>query len=78
MQRMIQRLDAAERSRRKTLEGKRKEKDYAAKLDKKSCPICGVVQTYEELEEKRNRCQVPECNGIKYTIKVGRHTKVSI
>ena len=73
MKHMIQRLDAAERSRIKDLENARKEADYALKLDKKSCPVCGAVQSYTDIEEKRNRCQGPKCDGAKYVGKVVNH-----
>ncbi|KAH8060042.1 tudor domain-containing protein [Aureococcus anophagefferens] len=39
---------------------------YDVKLDKKVCPNCGAVQSYDEVEEKRDRCV--EC-AVAYTRK---------
>ena len=32
------------------------EKDYAAKVDKKWCPKCHAVQSYDEVRKRKKRC----------------------
>ena len=37
---------------------RRREKEaYEARVDKKVCPECNVEQTYDEVRQRRNKCQ---------------------
>ena len=56
------RMEARERSRRQKLERKRGEKDYESMIDKKQCPNCGAVQSYDEVVSRRNKCKKSGCN----------------
>jgi ribosomal protein S27AE len=55
----IQRQEATARNRREELDFKMGQADYAAKIDKKECPVCGAKQSYDEVKEKRKQC--PNC-----------------
>ncbi|KAG6615779.1 uncharacterized protein IUM83_12040 [Phytophthora cinnamomi] len=57
-QNFISRMEAAERNRQKKLDLSRGENDYNARLDKKSCPKCGVPQSYSEFRDKKKKCQM--------------------
>ncbi|KAH8091074.1 tudor domain-containing protein [Aureococcus anophagefferens] len=61
----IQRQDAWTRKVRRE-EAAIGKANYGVKLDKKVCPSCGAVQSYDEVEEKRDRCV--EC-AVAYTRK---------
>ncbi|KAJ1451561.1 hypothetical protein M885DRAFT_529462 [Pelagophyceae sp. CCMP2097] len=54
----VDRLSAAERARRLKLEYTRGKRLYDAQIHKKSCPLCGAEQAYDELAEKRNDCSL--------------------
>lgn len=56
------RMEARERSRRQKLERKRGEKAYESIIDKKQCPNCGAVQSYDEVVSRRNKCKKSGCN----------------
>ncbi|KAH8049813.1 tudor domain-containing protein [Aureococcus anophagefferens] len=62
----IQRQDAWTRKVRREKEAAIGKAHYDVKLDKKVCPNCGAVQSYDEVEEKRDRCV--EC-AVAYTRK---------
>jgi len=55
---VIGRCIAAAKNREKELERKRNERDYALVQDKKRCPECGRVQSFDEVDQKRKRCPV--------------------
>jgi hypothetical protein len=56
----IYRTEAAQRAHLRDLEHRRGELAYQAVLDKRSCPGCGAVQSYDEVVEKRKHC--PNCH----------------
>lgn len=58
------RMEAKERSRRLKLERKRGEKEYENLIDKKVCPKCGAVQSYDEVVSRRNKCKKSGCNCL--------------
>jgi hypothetical protein len=45
----LSRQEGEERKRREELKFLQKELDYNARLDKKVCPSCGAVQSYDEV-----------------------------
>ena len=58
------RMEAKERSRRQKLERKRGEKEYEQMIDKKVCPKCGAIQSYDEVVSRRNKCKKSGCNCL--------------
>ena len=58
------RMEAKERARRQKLERKRGEKEYESLIDKKVCPKCGAVQSYDEVVSRRNKCKKSGCNCL--------------
>ena len=52
----IERQEAKEKSRRMKQKLRIEELQYESNLNKKRCPRCGTVQTYDELASNRNEC----------------------
>eukprot|EP00968_Pinguiococcus_pyrenoidosus_P003913 scaffold260_cov274-Pinguiococcus_pyrenoidosus.AAC.2 len=50
------RMEAAERKRREDRKHKQGKREHDARLDKKSCPVCGAEQAYDEYLERRKKC----------------------
>lgn len=61
----VERLSRSEKQRRRKLEHARGQAEYTLRLNKKKCPRCGATQTYDEVVEKRRKCQ--EC-GVAYRV----------
>lgn len=61
----VERLSRTDKHRRQKLEHMRGKSAYELKFDKKRCPRCGAVQSYDEVVDKRKKCQ--EC-GIEYRV----------
>ncbi|CAN0058743.1 unnamed protein product, partial [Phaeothamnion confervicola] len=49
-------MDAKRREHETAMELRRGQQAYAAMLDKKVCPKCGAVQSYDEVGCRRSRC----------------------
>jgi len=60
---IIYKLEAYKRGIDKAREGQIGKNEYDIKLDKRQCPQCGAVQSYDEVIEKRKKC--PNC-GVTY------------
>eukprot|EP00639_Heterosigma_akashiwo_P019434 CAMPEP_0206386990 /NCGR_PEP_ID=MMETSP0294-20121207/16307_1 /ASSEMBLY_ACC=CAM_ASM_000327 /TAXON_ID=39354 /ORGANISM="Heterosigma akashiwo, Strain CCMP2393" /LENGTH=366 /DNA_ID=CAMNT_0053838213 /DNA_START=62 /DNA_END=1162 /DNA_ORIENTATION=- len=60
---VIYRLEAYKRGVQKKITEAIGKNEYDVKLDKKQCPQCGAVQSYDEVIEKRKKC--PNC-GVVY------------
>jgi hypothetical protein len=58
----MDRMEAKERKRRENLARKRGEKDYEVMIDKKVCPNCGAIQSYDEVVSRRKKCKKSGCN----------------
>ncbi len=54
--RFIGNIESKERSKLHDLETARGKEEYKQKLDKKNCPSCGAEQSYDDIQEKRNKC----------------------
>jgi hypothetical protein len=63
----IERQEASERSRVDRLDVDKRKSDYEAVLDKKYCPKCGAKQSYDDIKEKRRKCN--NCH-IEYKTKI--------
>jgi hypothetical protein len=59
-QQYLNRIEAKEEARQRSLKLKIGEKAYKARLDKKTCNECGEAQSYDEFTNKRNYCA---CGG---------------
>ena len=62
----MSRMELKEKKRREKLERARGEKEYAVLIDKKCCPNCGAVQSYDEVVSRRNRCKKGGCKNALY------------
>ena len=52
----IKRMDAFENFRRRKFRRDQEEQYYNTAVDKKQCPNCGQLQSYDEWAEKRGNC----------------------
>ncbi|KAG5192227.1 hypothetical protein JKP88DRAFT_135109, partial [Tribonema minus] len=52
----LSRMDAQTAHSRRKLEERRAEEAYNDRQDKKSCPQCGAVQSYDEYAKKKTKC----------------------
>ena len=65
----IKRMDGFEMFRRKKFRRDQEEQYYKSGVDKKQCPNCGQLQSYEEWAEKRGECTGERCSeGFAYCI----------
>lgn len=67
----LSRQEGDERARREGLVYEQRKRDYDARVDKKQCPQCAAVQSYDEVREKRKQC--PQCN-MPYVAPLQWHT----
>lgn len=61
----LRRMDNATWNHRREIEVMQGESEYEYK-PKKSCPVCGQVQTYEQILKGEKRCKGEFCDGAKY------------
>ena len=54
----IDRQEAFERKRRSDQELSAGKNDYDATIDKKFCPACGAKQSFDDVKEKRKKCNM--------------------
>lgn len=54
---VLKRFQTAEEARQLKLERRRGEQEYQKKVDKKSCPKCKAVQSYDEFSKRKNKCR---------------------
>jgi hypothetical protein len=52
----ILRMEAKEEKRKMKLERLQGQREYDARQDKKQCPKCGTVQTYDEIMDRKKKC----------------------
>jgi len=66
----IKRMDAFENYRRSKFQRDQEEQYYNHCVDKKQCPNCGQLQTYDEWRDKRMICNADRCShdSFKYCI----------
>ncbi|GMI18318.1 hypothetical protein TrLO_g6180 [Triparma laevis f. longispina] len=65
----IKRMDGFEMFRRKKFRRDQEEQYYESGVDKKQCPNCGQLQSYDEWAEKRGECTGERCSeGFAYCI----------
>ncbi|GMH97514.1 hypothetical protein TrST_g9262 [Triparma strigata] len=65
----IKRMDAFENFRRRKFRRDQEEQYYNTAVDKKQCPNCGQLQSYDEWAEKRGNCTGERCSsGFAYCI----------
>lgn len=62
----LERQDAANRAFQAKKSDASLAADYAARVDKKSCPECGTLQSFEEWKNGVKRCPRDRCGGALY------------
>ena len=62
----LDRMESMERQRQHKLVRAAAEALYVARVDKKVCSNCGTVQSYDEMDEERTKCQNDGCKNGKH------------